>query len=87
MAVTCLFQLIDPLSGLDSHMKETQNPSHDVDNSVRNLSRGADVTNVSIGKIKHEGLHKLAGNMLGELWGGIETCFSSEAIKLLKGQI
>lgn len=67
-AVTCLFKLINPLCGLDSHLEETQDPSHNVDNSVRYLSRGADVTNVSTGIVKHEGFHELGSNTLGKLW-------------------
>lgn len=68
LAVTCLLKLIDPLCGLDSHLEETQDTSHDVDDSVRNLSRSTDVTNVSAGEVKHEGFRELDSNTLGELW-------------------
>lgn len=86
-SVTYLFQFINPLCGLDSDLEETQYPSHNVYNSVRNLSRGADVTNVSAGVVKHEGFDELGGKTSGELWGGNKTVFPREAVELLEGQI
>ncbi|TNN84052.1 hypothetical protein EYF80_005658 [Liparis tanakae] len=62
--VTDLFKLIDPFCGLHSQLERTQHPSHDVDGSVRNLSRGADVVHVSGDIVKHEGFDQLGSNTL-----------------------
>ncbi len=86
-AVTHLLKLIDPLCSLDSDLEETQDPSHDVDNSVRDLRRGADVTDVSAGVVKHEGFAELGRNALGELRRRIKTVFPRKAIELLVGQV
>lgn len=85
--VIYLFQLIDSLCGFDSHFKETQYPSHNVDNTVRDLSSSVDVTNMSTGIVKHEGFDELGSNTLGELWRGIKAIFPWEAIELLKFQV
>ena len=77
-AVTDLLELIDPLCGLDSDLEEIQDASHNVDNSVRNLSGGADVTDVSTGVVEHEGFDELGSNALGELQGGIKAVFPWE---------
>lgn len=86
-ATTYLLQLIDPLCGLDSDLEETQDASHNVDNSVSNLSRGSNVTDMSAGIVEHEGFDKLGSNPLGELWGGVKAIFPWEAIELLEDQI
>lgn len=86
-AETYLYKLIDPLCSLDSDLEETQDPSHNVDNSVRNLRRGVDGTNVSTGVVKHEWFDELGSNTLAELWGGIKVVFPRETVELLKGQL
>ena len=68
-------------------MEQTQYPSHNVDNGVRNLGRGADVTNVSTDVVEHDGFDELGGDTLGELRGGVKAGFPQEAIELLEGQI
>lgn len=85
--VIYLFQVIDSLCGFDSDFKETQDPSDDVDNAVRNLSSSVDVTDMSTGILKHEGFDELGSDTLGELWGGIKAVFPREAIELLEGQV
>ena len=86
-AETRLFQLIDPLCGLDSHLKGAQDASHNVDGGVRSLGGGADVTDMSAGVVEHEGFHKVGGDALSELRGDVKIVSPREAIELLKGQI
>lgn len=81
-ALQYLFQFIDRLRGLDGDLEEAQYPSHDVDDGVRDLSRGADVTDVSTGVVKREGFDELASDALGELRGGVKAVFPPEAIEL-----
>lgn len=79
--------MIDPLCGLHSDLERTQYPSHDVDGSVRNLSRGADVAHVSGDIVKHEGFDELGSNTLGELCGHVKFVSPIEAVELFKGKI
>lgn len=86
-AVSHLFKLIDRLCCLHSDLEQIQDPSHDVDNNVRDLSRGADVTDVSTNVVKHDGFDELGSDTLGELWGGFEAVLSEDAVEFLEDQI
>lgn len=81
---THLLQLIDPLSGLDGHVKEAQYAPHNVHDGVGHLRGGADVTDVPPGVGEQEGLGELGGEVLSNLRGGHEVVFLREAIELIK---
>lgn len=84
---TRLLQLVDPLSGLDGHVKEAQYAPHNVDDGVGHLRGGADVTDVPPGVVEQEGLGELGGEVLSNLRGGHEVVFLREAIELIKAHL
>lgn len=84
---TRLLQLIDPLRGLDGHVKEAQDAPHDVDHCVRHPRRGVDVADVPADVVEHEGLGELSGEAPGELRGGHVVVFPREAVELLEGRL
>ena len=82
-----LLQAVDPLCGLHSDLEEAKDPSNNIDNSGRDLRRGMDVDDMSIGVLKHKRFDELSSDVFCQFWGGIVAILARVATVLGHSQI